>query len=160
MKARKRLRLNGYDYGQAGAYFVTVCTKEKKCILGSVVGADDYIGPYVELSSTGKVVDQYLRMIPGVDYCVVMPNHVHMILRISAKDIVQGPMWSSAPTKANISSLVRTWKTLITKHLGHSIWQRSFYDHIIRDEKEYLKIAQYIEENPARWLDDSYYSQI
>ena len=136
---------------------MTVCTRDKKCILGSVVGADDHIGPYMDLSPVGKVVDKYLRSIPGVDYFVVMPNHVHMILHISSTNVLQGPMWSSAPTKANISSLVRTWKTLVTKEVGYSIWQRSFYDHVIRNEREYIKIAQYIEENPAKWVDDTYY---
>jgi REP element-mobilizing transposase RayT len=89
-----------------------------------------------------------------------MPNHVHMILRISSENVLQGPMWASAPTNANISSLVRSWKTLVTKELGCSIWQRSFYDHVIRDEKEYVLIAHYIEENPAKWFDDTYYSPV
>ena len=157
MPERKQLRLREYDYGQAGAYFVTVCTKDKKCILGSVVGADDYIGPYVRLSPVGKVVESYLHRIPGISHCVIMPNHVHMILHISSTNILEGPMWPSAPAKADISSLVRTWKTLITKELGYCIWQRSFYDHIIRNEADYLRIAEYIEGNPAKWCDDVYY---
>ena len=95
---RKQLRLCGYDYTQAGAYFVTVCTKDRKHILGSIVGADDHIGPYTSLSSIGKVVDQYTRTIPGIDRYVIMPDHVHMILLVSGTNITEGPMWSSAPT--------------------------------------------------------------
>ena len=79
---------------------MTGCTRDKKCILGSVVVADDHIGPYMDLSPVGKVVDKYLRTIPGVDHFVVMPNHVHMILHISSTNVLQGPMWSSAPYKS------------------------------------------------------------
>lgn len=157
MPQRKKLRLTDYDYGQAGAYFVTVCTKDKRTILGTVVGADDHIGPYTRLTKAGMVTDKYLRTMPGIDRYIVMPNHIHMILRISAGTLLQGPMWSSAPTAANISNLVRTWKTLITKELGQSIWQRSYYDHVIRCEEDYIRIAEYIEQNPAKWYYDDYY---
>ena len=58
-----------------------------------------------------------------------------------------------------VENLVRTWKTLITKSLGQSIWQRSYYDHIIRDEREYVEVAEYIMGNPGKWLDDKYYSR-
>ena len=86
-----------------------------------------------------------------------MPNHVHMILRISAEDVRRGPVWSDAPVKASIPSLVRSWKKLTSKELGESIWQRSYYDHIIRDQREYIEIARYIEENPAKWQEDNYF---
>ena len=86
-----------------------------------------------------------------------MPNHVHMILRISANSCVQGPMWASAPTEASVPALVRSWKILISKELGQSIWQRSYYDHIIRDEHDYLTKAKYIADNPAKWQKDDYY---
>ena len=82
-----------------------------------------------------------------------------MILRISAKNPIDGPMWASAPTDAKIPTLVKTWKTLITKELGEGIWQRSYYDHIIRNEQEYVKIAEYIMGNPGKWSEDRYYSQ-
>lgn len=158
MNRRKPLRLENFDYSLPGAYFITVCTKEKRCLLGSVVGADDHIGPQVHLSDTGRVVQHYTESIPGIRHYVVMPNHVHMVLQISAESPLEGPMWSSAPTHAQVSSLVRTWKTLITKELGISIWQRSFYDHIIRNEQDFVRIAQYIQDNPAKWQSDTYYS--
>ena len=96
-------------------------------------------------------------MIPGIDHYVIMPNHIHMILRISAKSPLEGPMWSSAPTDSSIEKLVRTWKTLITKELGVSIWQRSYYDHVIRDEQDYMIRVQYIVNNPVKWCADRYY---
>ena len=105
----------------------------------------------------GAVVQKYLHTMPGIAHYVIMPNHVHMIVHISAKEILQGPMWASAPTGVHVSSLIRSWKTLVTKELGQSIWQRSYYDHVIRDEADYRVKLQYITENPARWQKDVYF---
>ena len=138
---------------------MTVCTEGRKNLLGTIVGGDAHIAPYTVLSAVGKVVKKYLLSIPGIGYYVIMPNHVHMILHISAVDPQQGPMWASAPTNTSVAKLVRSWKILVTKELGRGIWQRSYYDHIVRSEKEYLQIAQYIEENPAKWCEDSYYCE-
>ena len=154
---RKQNRLADFDYSQPGAYFITVCTRNRKYLLSTIVGADDHIGPHVRLTKIGEIVEKYLRQIPGIGAYVIMPNHVHMILHISATDILQGPMWSSAPTRAKVPTLVRTWKTLVSKELGESTWQRSYYDHIIRDEQDYLVKMQYIAENPAKWYYDDYY---
>ena len=168
---RKKHRLDKELYSQPGAYFITVCVKDKKPILSTVVGADDHIGPHVQLSQIGAVVDKYTQSIPGVGHYVIMPNHVHMILHISAKDPAEGPMWSSAPTEGaqfgpmwssaptegNVQNLIRTWKTLITKALGESIWQRGYYDHVIRSEQTYVEIAQYIIGNPGKWAQDKYF---
>ena len=154
---RKQNRLADFDYSQPGAYFITVCTQNRKYLLSTIVGADDHIGPRVRLTKTGEIVQKYLCQIPGIGAYVIMPNHVHMILHISATDILNGPMWSSALTNAKIPSLVRTWKTLVSKELGESIWQRSYYDHIIRDEHDYSVKMQYIAENPEKWYFDDYY---
>lgn len=148
---RKTLRLSEYGYDTPGAYFVTICTKDRKPVLGTVVGADDHIRPYTQLSKTGILVERYTRTVPGIDRYVIMPDHVHMILQVSATNVVEGPMWSSAPTKRNIETTIRSWKTLITKELGESLWQRSFYEHVIRGEQDYWEIVKYIEENPAKW---------
>ena len=162
---RKPLRLSEYSYDSPGAYFVTVCTKDKTPILGTIVGADDHTGPtpynnvgaddhirpYTKLSKIGALVEQYTCTVPGIDRYVIMPDHVHMILLVSAENAVEGPMWSSAPTKRNIETTIRSWKTLITKELGERIWQRSFYEHVIRGEQDYWEIVKYIEENPAKW---------
>ena len=150
MPTRKNLRLPGYEYNTPGAYFVTVCTQNKAPILGKIVGADDHIGPHTQLSEIGKVVDRYTKTIPGIAQYVIMPEHVHMILLVSAEEVRQGPMWSSAPTGRNISTTIRSWKTLITKELGQSIWQRSYYEHVIRNEQDYWEIVRYIQENPAK----------
>lgn len=147
---RKRLRLTKYDYSQDGMYFVTICTEDKKCILSDIiVGGDAHIAPHIELSLYGKVTEKYIKTITGIKTYVIMPNHIHMIIEID------GTMGASSPT---ISSLIRSFKTLTTKEIGFSIFQRSFYDHIIRDEDDYITKAQYIENNPAKWSEDKYYN--
>ena len=159
LKHRKKNRLAGYDYSQPGAYFITVCTKDRKCILSTIVGADAHIDPSLRLTPIGKIVEKYLRSIPGIGEYVIMPNHVHMILRICAKDPLEGPMWASAPTDTKVEKLVRSWKTLITKELDFGIWQRSYHDHIIRSEQEYVQIVEYIMGNPGKWCEDRYYPE-
>ena len=154
---RKRLRLEQYDYSQPGAYFITVCVQDKELILGTVVDNGVFLEPSVRLSEIGLVVEKYTRTVPGIDKYVIMPNHVHMILRISAKDPKEGPVWESAPTDTSVDRLIRSWKILISKEIGRSLWQRSYYDHIIRNEKSYVEISRYIENNPAKWGEDQYY---
>lgn len=155
---RKENRLADYNYSQPGAYFITVCTKDRANILSTIVGGDAHIAPCIALTPVGKTAEKYIKTIPGIDCYAIMPNHVHMILRISAKDARLGPVWEDAPVEASIPSLVRSWKTLVSKELGKSIWQRSYYDHIIRDERDYIIKAQYIANNPAKWHDDDYFS--
>ena len=150
---RKKLRLQGHDYSQHGAYFITICTHNKKPLLAYVVGGDDHIAPQTRLSEYGLVVERYLQGIRGIDQYVIMPNHVHIIVVIEPEG--SGPMWSSAPT--SVSHRIRSFNTLVTKELGRKIWQRSYYDHVVRDESDYLRIASYIMENPAKWMEDRYY---
>ena len=169
---RKHLRLEDYSYSSPGVYFITVCTQDKHCILSTIVGADAHIGPpsgttpvgadahigpYPRLTPIGTVVEKYLRNIPGVGHYVIMPNHVHLLLHISAANPSEGPVWSWAPNNVHVPQLIRSWKTMVTKELGHSIWQRSYYDHIIRDEADYQCRVRYIAENPAKWYYDDYY---
>ena len=157
-RQRKAPRLDSYSYSTPGAYFVTVCTHDKRCILSTIVGADAHIGPHPRLTPIGTVVEKYLRNIPGIGCYVIMPNHIHMLLHISAENATEGPVWSWAPTKACIPQLIRSFKILVSKELGHGIWQRSYYDHIIRNEADYYTHVQYITENPAKWYYDDYYT--
>ena len=152
---RKSIRLPAYDYAQNGAYFVTICTADRQCLFGTVrpaVGGDAHIAPpstgpsaAVDLTSLGKVVEKYLRSMPGVEKYVVMPDHVHILVRIA-----DGPMRASAPT-VSLPKLVRSLKGLCTKAAGHPIWQRGYYDHIVRDENDFLRCWKYLEENPVSW---------
>ena len=152
---RKPNRLKGYDYGNSGSYFVTICTKNRCNILSDIGRGGALLRPI------GKIVETEIRHLMErfdilIDKYVIMPNHVHMILTIQRAE--QSP----APT---ISDVVCAFKSITTKLAnqsqqipGQQIWQRSFYDHIIRNEEEYCKIWEYIEENPSKWLEDCYYS--
>ena len=161
---RKPIRLPDYDYSSPGSYFVTICTKDRRCILSDIsVGADALGGPCLQLTDTGKVVDQYVlsmeRMIGfRVDKYVVMPNHIHMILSIDSEAASpdSGPPRASAPT---VSDAVGALKRLVNRRLGHDIWQRSFHEHVIRNDNDYREIWQYIDANPAKWAEDRYYAQ-
>ncbi len=158
---RKPTRLKAYDYSTPGAYFVTICTEDRKCILSDItVGADALGGPLVRLTPEGQIVERYIlstENIPGIhiDKYVIMPNHVHLILLVDEMD---GPPRASAPTMEAVPNAVSALKRLVNRALGRNIWQRSYHDHVIRGEADYREIWQYIDTNPARWAEDRYYS--
>jgi REP element-mobilizing transposase RayT len=155
---RKHRRLRDYDYSQNGCYFVTVCTKDRQCILSRVVGRDDLIPPEVQLSEYGFIVDDLIHGIPvhynfvQVHKYVVMPNHVHLLLMFDGS--FDGGMGSSRPT---LQTIIHALKTLASRKAGISFWQDSFHDHIIRDDNDYQTHWQYIHDNPAKWAEDEYY---
>ena len=165
MPKRKSLRLKTFDYSSNGAYYVTVCVEGKRQLLGEVVGDDAHIIPICRLSQYGCVVRKYIENINlvysgvWVDKYIVMPNHIHLILFVDQVKTGDGPLRAAAPTSAIIPTVVRSLKTMVTKEVGISLWQRSYHDHIIRDENEYQEIWQYIDQNPAKWADDEYYNQ-
>jgi len=152
---RKPNRLRDYDYSNNGAYFITICTQGRKPMLSTIVGDDAHIVP----KPYGLIAEKYIRNVLEIEKYVLMPDHIHMIIRLN-----DGPMWASAPTDANagvdsyirgkskISSIVRSIKILTTKEIGTSIFQRSFYDHVIRNQQDYDEIWQYIDNNPRKWV--------
>ena len=152
---RRSPRLKGWDYGRNGGYFITICTRNRALTLGTVVGGDAHIAPQVRLTALGKLAETYLASVPGILKYVVMPNHIHCIIRIDREE--QGPMWASAPTIQSIPQLIKSFKTLVTKEIGFPIFQRSYHDHIIRNEREYEKIWNYIDGNPLCWEKDCFY---
>ena len=147
MQTRKPLRLSNYDYSQNGVYFVTVCTKDKAHLLGSVVGAGVPTGPHTALSEYGQVVEECICQMPSVEKYVVMPNHIHLLVRLTG----DGTMGTSSPTKSGLPMVIRWLKRQTTRRCGIPLWQRGYYDHIIRDETDYLTRWNYIDTNPARW---------
>lgn len=156
---RKPLRLKDWDYGSAGYYFITICTQERKTHFrrGAHCAPEPGLPP---LSETGKIVEQKILEIPlhyagvKVDKYVVMPNHVHLILALEAGENGR-TMCAPTPT---VSRIIRMLKEAVTKQVGQKIWQKGFYDHILRDEPDYLRVWQYIDENPAKWAEDEYYT--
>ena len=160
---RKPNRLPHFDYSTPGAYFITICIQDHKCILGHIVGGGALDAPRIHLTHIGKIVQQHIlagNRIPGimVDKFVIMPNHVHMILLVDATTPC-GTLKVPSPTTAVIPHFVSTLKRFCHRDIGEKIFQRSYHDHVIRGEKDYLKIWEYIENNPIRWKEDCFYTE-
>ena len=155
---RKKNRLLEYDYSQNGAYFITICTENRKCLLSRIVGATIGRPSQSDLTSNGKIVEQAIYQISNhykmvkVEKYVIMPNHVHLLLMINQTS--GRPM--VAPT---ISTVIQQMKGYVTKKIGRNIWQKSFHDHVIRGERDYLMIWEYIDTNPAKWEQDCFYTE-
>jgi len=164
MRTRKPNRLHDYDYSKNGAYFITICTKNRMEILGNIVGDDAHIVPtIIQHSEYGEVVKKYIENISvlyddvNVDNYVIMPNHVHLIIVLHNSQN-NGTMWASSPTKQiGIPQIIRSMKTMITKKIGFPLWQRSYHDHIIRNQKDYNRIYEYIQNNPKTWANDCFH---
>ncbi|MBR5527571.1 MAG: transposase [Clostridia bacterium] len=168
LPARKNNRLKDYDYSSCGAYFITICTKDKKCIFwkkeqNGFVG-EDIILPQncIELSPYGKIADNAINAIPlhyqNIELLqyVIMPNHIHLILFIPYNN---GKMISSPTIRKSVLTAVGQMKRHVSKAIGQPIWQKSFHDHIIRNGSDYEKIAKYIYENPIKWHCDCFYTE-
>ena len=154
---RKPNRLADYDYSQPNAYFITICTKNKEQLFWEKVGASIARPEQINLSAYGKIVEEAIINISThypmitVDNYVIMPNHIHLLLQIQTDHNGRAML---APT---ISVVVQQMKGYITKKIGTSIWQKLFHDHVVRGEKDYLKIWNYIEGNPSKWEEDCFY---
>ena len=184
---RKQNRLRGYNYSSAGAYFVTVCTDNRKCYLSEVVlnpdnqsAPPEYVGAIhespvcrpeliyetaeIRLKPYGKIVEKIINTLSqkyGVritDY-VIMPNHIHMVILIDEERAIRE---SPLQKRSLISKIVGYLKATVSREIHKfspdiNLWQRDYYDHIIRWDEEYLKIAEYIHTNPGKWEEDKYY---
>lgn len=152
LPSRKRNRLKHYDYSSCGAYFITICTSDRRNYFWNGVGATIGRPQDVDLSQYGKLVDEAINNIPSIypalklDHYVIMPDHIHLLLIIRADEYGR-PM--VAPT---ISRVVQQLKGYITKRIGHSIWQKLFFDHVIRNRQDYEEHVKYICDNPVKWV--------
>jgi REP element-mobilizing transposase RayT len=176
---RRSIRLRDYDYASAGAYFVTICTQGRECLFGGIDGETmvfNEAGHMVETVWRG-LPDRF----PGVDLdtFVVMPNHVHFIVFLvgavlappcssahapppEAVPLGKQGAASSAPTKTpTLGSIVRAFKSIsaievnrLLERQGQPLWQRNYYERVIRDDGELHGFREYIHYNPARWADD------
>ena len=152
---RKKNRLFGFDYSTPGAYFLTICAKERRNYFWSEnVGATIGRPPDIVLSSNGKIVNEAIQKIPeiypslSVEHYVIMPDHVHLLLRICT-DNSGRPM--VAPTMSRVSQQMKGY---VTKKIGRSIWQKLFYDHVIRNQIDYEEHIKYIRENQTHWVSE------
>ena len=148
---RKRTRIEHYDYSTPGIYFVTVCTNHRQKILWNGVGADIIRPSRPPLSALGKIVEQAILQIPThyetifVDKYCIMPDHIHLLLRIESN---RDGRIISAPT---LSTVVGSMKRWVSRQTGRPVWQKSFYDHGIRNQTDYDSVWQYIENNPLKY---------
>ena len=161
---RKPTRLKNFDYSTTGAYFITICTENRRKILSKIVGVDVLGDPKsVELLDYGVVADKYINQLNkfysniNVDQYVIMPNHIHILLFV--RD--DGSPKTSTPTRQTsaVSHFISTFKRFCNKEYGGNIWQRGFYDHVIRGREDYEEHLRYIYENPTRWYYDELYTE-
>ena len=162
LRERKSTRYERADYSCEGAYFITVCTNERKMILSQINSVGDGVldVPCVELTDYGKTVKAQIEKINStytdicIDKYVIMPDHVHMIIIVYD---IGGTSGRPSPTglinRANerIPKAISTFKRFINKKIGKNIWQRSYYDHMIRCKEDYEGVCKYIYDNPIKW---------
>ena len=159
---RKSPRLKSFDYSTTGAYFITICTQNRKNILSTIVGEGS---PLPKLSHYGEIANLWIQKLPekyheiSVDCYVIMPNHIHLLLSVMKDDGRGDP----SPT---VDTAMGWLKYQITKEInklrgtpGEKLLQRSFFDHIIRNQDDYYEIYKYIYENPLRWKLDKFYAE-
>ena len=150
---RKGGRLAAYDYSLPGVYFVTICTSGRRELFWDAVGASSARPIKPKLSTAGKIVEAAINSVPAsypavmIDNYAIMPDHVHILLRIDCGESGR-PM--VAPT---VSTVVQQLKGKIARSLGAGVWQKSFYDHVVRSESDYKETWEYIESNPSKWLE-------
>ena len=157
---RNSVRLKDYDYGQSGAYFLTIVTQDRTCLFGDIKGSAP------QLNDAGQMIRSVWvdmsRHYPGVetDTFVVMPNHFHGIVMMMDRDVgaTGRSPFPSGPSKRSLGAFVGGFKSVVTTRINHlrgtpgvPVWQRNYYEHIIRDEESLNRIRQYIADNPARW---------
>jgi REP element-mobilizing transposase RayT len=204
---RRSIRLKGYDYAQAGLYFVTICVQDRACLFGEITDGQ------MRCNDAGTMVENEWLKLPErftnihLHEYIVMPNHFHAILEIVGETLVVAPVMVSrvdtqnetvspvmvflvdtqnddntqngqpqgiAPTvdiqkNKTVGDMVGAFQSIVTveyirgvKNMGWTpfngkLWQRNYYEHIIRDEKSYHTISKYIINNPAKWDDDKFY---
>jgi REP element-mobilizing transposase RayT len=161
---RRPIRLQGYDYSAAGMYFVTLCAKDRAYLFGNIVDGKMY------LNNVGKIAVKCWGDIPShfshitLDQFIIMPNHVHGIISVTG---VSGNVGAknfspNSGTARTIGSIVRGFKIGVTKWMRahttiHEVWQRNYWERIIRNEDELTSIREYIQNNPAQWENDKLY---
>ncbi len=158
---RKRNRLKNYDYSEPGVYFITICSKDRKWLFWDVGASSARPGSTSHFSRIGYTIDEKIHCISQmyryikVDNYVIMPNHVHLLLSYFYSNNGRALL---APTPS-ISHVIQQFKGAVTKSTGISVWQKSFHDRVVRNEKEYRFIYEYITNNPFKWDEDSFYIQ-
>jgi REP element-mobilizing transposase RayT len=155
---RRSIRLKGYDYSQAGAYFLTICTQHRKCLFGEIIDGEVHLNPAGQIISDSWewLATQYPYV--DLDAWVIMPNHLHGIVVISDQG---GSRTALTEKRKPIGRLVGAFKTVSTKRINEfhktpamKLWQRNYWEHIVRNASELNRLREYIRNNPAKWALD------
>jgi len=164
---RRSIRLEGYDYSQAGAYFLTLCTQNRECLFGEIVEGG------MRLNDAGRGVESVWNGLPEhyphveLDVMVIMPNHVHGIIVLTP---AVGAGLKPAPTakvRHRLPEIVRAFKTFSSRRIneprntpGAKLWQRNYWEHIVRNEPELNRLRKYVQDNPAQWELDKLFVEV
>ena len=167
---RRSIRLQGYDYTQSGAYFVTLCIHQRECLLGDIVDGLLRVNSWGEIVQEEWLRTEILRPAVALDDFVIMPNHFHGIICIANDgrdtELIRRGTARRAPTReqfgrpvsGSLPTLIRAFKSATTKRInerrgttGILVWQRNYYEHIIRNEEALKRAREYIALNPLRW---------
>lgn len=171
---RRSIRLKGYDYSQAGLYFVTICCQDRICRFGEINNGEMILNKYGQIAYNEWMKTPQLRPNVELDAFIVMPNHIHGVLKIN--EIGRGELHSpnndsfdnkgecNSPLRSpsnTVGAIVRGYKSSVTKQLrlmgfNEKLWQRNYYEHIICNNKSYLIISKYILNNPVKWKEDKF----
>lgn len=169
---RRSIRLQNYDYTQPGGYFVTIVTYQRDCLFGKIANEE------MQLNNYGKIADEVWRAIPEhfpnveLSTYVIMPNHVHGVIviradenrmatnsspSVGAQHVAPLPKQNVKP--GSLGAIIRSFKSAVTRRIGRGhnitgIWQRNYYEHVIRNHEDWDRIHRYIESNPSRWAED------
>ena len=186
---RRSIRLKGYDYSQAGLYFITICCSNHVCLFGEVVNGEMVLNEYGTIACNEWLNTPYIRKNVELDVFVIMPNHMHGIIILNGRGELHSPLniitdnvitniaindieinynekgECNSPLRGpsnNIGAIVRGYKSSVTKqfnllNIGCTVWQRNYHEHIIRNEKSYQTIAEYIVNNPSKWNNDKFH---
>ena len=165
--SRRSIRLKGYDYSSAGAYFVTICTQNRECLFGEVVDEEMSINEIGTIVQAEWMRTADIRSNVLTDQFIIMPNHIHGIWYLIERDDGRGVL-QYATTESQfrspsqtIGAIVRGFKSAATKQINESrgtpgkpVWQRNYFERVIRDEDELNRIREYIIYNPLKWADE------
>ncbi|TVP88331.1 MAG: transposase [Pseudomonadaceae bacterium] len=160
---RKSPRLKNFNYQARNIFFITLCTHQRRLYFGSINGGE------MRPSSVGILTrDMWLRLprhVPGLELLdfVLMPNHLHAIIITPGRSDGQ-PECFGKPRSGSLPTIMRNYKAAVTREVRltyrvKQLWQRGFYEHVVRDEKDYLRIAEYIAQNPLKWHVDRLYQE-
>ena len=152
---RKLPRKHDFCYSAREVYFLTICSKDRQRLFSRIIPAENFQAPIVELTPTGKIVEKYILSVSAIkgvhlEKYVIMPDHIHLMIFVES-EIDDNVQCDPTPTDI-VPRVVAALKKMTNKEIGENIFQKSYYDHIIRNQKDYDDHWDYMDNNPLSWL--------